>query len=29
MSIPNNLKYTKEHEWVLVEANVGTLGVSV
>ncbi len=28
MSIPNNLKYTKEHEWVLVEANVGTIGVT-
>lgn len=28
MSIPNNLKYTKEHEWVLVEGNVGTIGVT-
>ncbi len=28
MSVPNNLKYTKEHEWVLVEANVGTIGVT-
>ena len=28
MSIPNNLKYTKEHEWVLVEANAGTIGVT-
>ena len=28
MSIPNNLKYTKEHEWVLVEASVGTIGVT-
>ncbi|RPI64068.1 MAG: glycine cleavage system protein GcvH [Ignavibacteriales bacterium] len=28
MSIPNNLKYTKEHEWVLVEGNLGTIGVT-
>ncbi len=28
MSIPNNLKYTKEHEWVLVEGRVGTIGVT-
>jgi len=28
MSIPNNLKYTKEHEWVLVEGNIGTIGVT-
>lgn len=28
MSIPNKLKYTKEHEWVLVEGNVGTIGVT-
>jgi glycine cleavage system H protein len=28
MSIPNNLKYTKEHEWVLVEGNAGTIGVT-
>lgn len=28
MSIPNNLKYTKEHEWVLVDGNVGTIGVT-
>jgi glycine cleavage system H protein len=28
MSIPNNLKYTKEHEWVLIEGNVGTIGVT-
>ena len=28
MSIPNNLKYTKEHEWVLVEGSVGTIGVT-
>lgn len=28
MSVPNNLKYTKEHEWVLVEGKVGTIGVT-
>ena len=28
MSIPNNLKYTKEHEWVLVVGNIGTIGVT-
>ncbi|MBK7630696.1 MAG: glycine cleavage system protein GcvH [Ignavibacteriales bacterium] len=28
MSTPDNLKYTKEHEWVLVEGNIGTIGVT-
>ncbi len=28
MSVPNNLKYTKEHEWVLVEGKIGTIGVT-
>lgn len=28
MSIPNNLKYTKEHEWVFVEDSIGTIGVT-
>lgn len=28
MSIPGNLKYTKEHEWVLVEGTIGTIGVT-
>lgn len=28
MNIPQNLKYTKEHEWVLVEGNTGTIGVT-
>jgi glycine cleavage system H protein len=28
MNIPNNLKYTKEHEWVLVEGSIGTIGVT-
>jgi glycine cleavage system H protein len=25
---PDNLRYTKEHEWVLVEGNIGTIGIT-
>ena len=28
MSYPDNLKYTKEHEWVLVEGDKGTIGIT-
>ena len=28
MNLPENLKYTKEHEWVSVEGNVATVGVT-
>lgn len=28
MKIPENVKYTKDHEWVLVEGNVGTIGIT-
>ncbi len=28
MNIPNDLKYTKSHEWVRVEGNTGTVGVT-
>ncbi len=28
MNIPQNLKYTKEHEWILVEGNIGTIGIT-
>ena len=28
MSIPAELKYTKDHEWVRVEGNVATVGVT-
>lgn len=28
MKFPNDLKYTKNDEWIRVEGNVGTLGVS-
>ncbi|MGF1939092.1 MAG: glycine cleavage system protein GcvH [Nostoc sp. ChiQUE02] len=27
-NIPNNLKYTKDHEWVRVEGNIATIGVT-
>jgi glycine cleavage system H protein len=25
---PENFKYTKEHEWVLVEGDIGTIGIT-
>ena len=28
MSIPANLKYTKEHEWVRVEGDVAYVGIA-
>ena len=28
MSIPQNLKYTKDHEWVSVEGDVATVGIT-
>lgn len=28
MSIPENLKYTKEHEWLKVEDGVATVGIT-
>jgi len=28
MSIPEELKYTKDHEWALVEGNVVTIGIT-
>ena len=28
MNIPANLKYTKDHEWVSIEGNVATIGVT-
>ncbi|MFG1641955.1 glycine cleavage system protein GcvH [Amycolatopsis sp. NPDC049252] len=28
MSIPENLKYTKEHEWLNVEGDVATVGIT-
>lgn len=28
MNIPDNLKYTKEHEWIKVEGNEATVGIT-
>ena len=28
MSYPENYRYTKEHEWIQVEGNVGTVGIT-
>lgn len=28
MNIPNDLKYTESHEWIRVEGNVGTVGIT-
>ena len=28
MNIPDNLKYTKDHEWVSIEGNIATLGIT-
>ena len=28
MKIPDNLKYTKDHEWVRVDGKIGTIGVT-
>ena len=28
MNIPTNLKYTKDHEWVLVDGDVATVGIT-
>ena len=28
MNFPSNLKYTNDHEWILVEANIGTIGIT-
>ena len=28
MNIPQNLKYTKDHEWVLIENNIATVGIT-
>jgi len=28
MNAPENLKYTKEHEWILVEGNTATIGIT-
>ncbi|MDI9357616.1 MAG: glycine cleavage system protein GcvH [Phycisphaerales bacterium] len=28
MNIPQELKYTKEHEWIIIEGNIGTIGIT-
>jgi glycine cleavage system H protein len=28
MNFPENLKYTKEHEWVSIEGNIATVGIT-
>lgn len=28
MNIPENLKYTKDHEWVLIENNIAIVGIT-
>lgn len=28
MSVPQNLKYTKDHEWVSVEGDIATIGIT-
>lgn len=28
MANPDNLKYTKEHEWVAIEGNIATIGIT-
>ena len=28
MKIPDNLKYTKDHEWISVDGKIGTIGVT-
>ena len=28
MNFPSNIKYTKEHEWISVQNNIGTVGIT-
>lgn len=28
MNLPSDIKYTKEHEWIKIEGNVATIGVT-
>lgn len=28
MNFPDNLKYTNDHEWVLIDGNTGTIGIT-
>jgi glycine cleavage system H protein len=28
MNFPGNIKYTKEHEWISIQGNIGTIGIT-
>ena len=28
MNIPENLKYTKDHEWIIVDGDIATIGIT-
>lgn len=28
MNVPSNLKYTKDHEWILVDGDIATVGIT-
>ena len=28
MNLPSNLKYTKDHEWILLDGNIATVGIT-
>ncbi|MEP6750904.1 MAG: glycine cleavage system protein H, partial [Bacteroidota bacterium] len=28
MNLPENLRYTKDHEWVSLEGNIATIGIT-
>lgn len=28
MNIPSNLKYTKDHEWIIIDGNTATIGIT-
>ena len=28
MNIPENLKYTKDHEWILIKGDIATIGIT-
>ena len=28
MNVPTNLKYTKDHEWIMIEGDIATIGIT-
>ena len=28
MNFPENLKYTKDHEWIKIDGNIATVGIT-